>query len=76
MRMGLIATLWLAAWPALASTPALIGGRRDAHGCLGPAGYTWCARERRCVRPWELAEQRGFPNTPRAFRRWCETRRR
>ena len=65
--------LALIATPAVASTkaPLRVGGDRDAHGCIGSAGYTWCAREKQCARPWELAMQRGFPNTPRAFRRWC-----
>lgn len=51
--------------------PRPIGGDRDAHGCLAPAGYTWCARERACVRPWELAKQAGFDNTAEAFAAHC-----
>ena len=31
----------------------LIGGDRDEHGCLGPAGYTWCAVKNKCLRIWE-----------------------
>lgn len=27
-----------------------IGGNKDAHGCLISAGYTWCARLKKCVR--------------------------
>jgi hypothetical protein len=49
-----------------------IGGQRDAHGCPVAAGYTWCARERDCVRPWELAEKAGFPDTAEGFRAYCE----
>ena len=67
---ALLVALALIATPAFAAPPRL-GGDRDAHGCIGSAGYLWCARERQCVRPWELAAQRGFANTPRAFRRWC-----
>ncbi len=51
--------------------PRPIGGDRDAHGCLAPAGYTWCARERACVRPWELAKQAGFDNTAEGFAAHC-----
>ncbi|HSO79135.1 MAG TPA: hypothetical protein VLQ88_03020, partial [Chromatiaceae bacterium] len=28
-------------------------------------------REQRCVRPWELAQARGFPVTEEAFRAYC-----
>jgi hypothetical protein len=34
-----------------------IGGQRDEHGCLGPAGYTWNETIGACVRPWELGAQ-------------------
>lgn len=29
-----------------------IGGQRDAHGCLGPAGYSWNETDQLCVREW------------------------
>ncbi|MFC1787905.1 hypothetical protein ACFLZY_01655 [Patescibacteria group bacterium] len=32
----------------------LIGGQRDEHGCLGPAGYGWDKEVKACLRPWEL----------------------
>jgi|WetSurMetagenome_2_1015567.scaffolds.fasta_scaffold189559_2 hypothetical protein len=35
-----------------------IGGQRDVHGCLGPAGYSWNETERECVREWSHAEDR------------------
>jgi hypothetical protein len=34
-----------------------IGGDRDAHGCLGPAGYSWNAEVGACIRSWELNEE-------------------
>ncbi len=37
-----------------APTPPLVGNDRDAHGCIGSAGYRWCAAQQQCVRPWEL----------------------
>jgi len=52
------------------STP-ISGGDRDAHGCVGSAGYQWCAKEMKCVRPWDLAFEKGFPNTPDAFAKYC-----
>lgn len=34
----------------------LIGGQRDEHGCLGPAGYSWNEEIGACARQWELDE--------------------
>jgi hypothetical protein len=31
-----------------------IGGQRDEHGCLGPAGYSWDEEIGACVREWDL----------------------
>ena len=30
-----------------------IGGETDAHGCIGPAGYSWCETKQKCLRSWE-----------------------
>ena len=49
-----------------------VGGDRDAHGCIASAGYAWCAREERCVRPWELAQQAGVENTAEGFAAHCD----
>ncbi|MFM7531658.1 MAG: hypothetical protein ACKO5J_04050 [Rubrivivax sp.] len=51
--------------------PVAVGADRDAHGCIGSAGYRWCERDKACTRPWELAAQRGFPNTPEGFGQYC-----
>ncbi len=29
------------------------GADRDKHGCIGSAGYTWCAEREKCIRVWE-----------------------
>lgn len=29
------------------------GSDRDAHGCIGSAGYSWCEAKAKCLRPWE-----------------------
>ena len=47
------------------------GSDRDAHSCIGSAGYRWCAKENACVRSWELATAKGFPNDPSAFAAYC-----
>jgi hypothetical protein len=30
----------------------LVGNDRDAHGCIGSAGYSWCEFSQKCIRPW------------------------
>lgn len=35
------------------SEKKLIGGDRDEHGCLTPAGYSWCETKQKCLRTWE-----------------------
>ena len=51
--------------------PVVVGGDSDVHGCKASAGYTWCARENKCVRPWELARQKGFDPAGDGFKRYC-----
>jgi len=45
----------------------LVGGDRDAHGCIGSAGFSWCAKTNKCERPWELAKKHGFENNKEVF---------
>ena len=35
------------------SNVPLIGGQKDAHGCLIAAGYSWCEQKNKCLRNWE-----------------------
>jgi heat shock protein HslJ len=35
------------------STPPVIGGSRDTHGCLIGAGYSWSTLAGQCIRSWE-----------------------
>jgi hypothetical protein len=38
-----------------------VGGDRDAHGCIGSAGYSWDSVLNACTRPWETdALQKAF----------------
>ena len=53
---------------------ALVGSDRDEHGCISSAGYQWCATENDCVRPWELAKEKGFDQTPEAFDDYCQNK--
>jgi hypothetical protein len=38
---------------ASGSVPPIVGGDRDAYGCIPSAGYSWCASKQKCLRPWE-----------------------
>lgn len=74
MMLALVAC----ARPEKVPTPAsnapaapVVGGDRDAHGCIGSAGYQWCARSQRCERPWELAQAQGVANAAEAIDAWC-----
>ncbi len=49
----------------------LVGGDRDAHGCVASAGFRWCAKNGNCERPWELAKKQKFENTQKAFEHFC-----
>jgi len=39
--------------PPIPSPPTLVGGDKDAHGCIGSAGYEWCEANQKCYRSWE-----------------------
>ena len=61
-----------AAQPAAGSNGSTeVGGDQDAHGCTPGAGYSWCAKEKDCVRPWELASSKNLGEGKDAFDRYC-----
>jgi hypothetical protein len=49
-----------------------VGSDRDANGCIPSAGYAWCTALQACQRPWELAREHNFVNTPAAFDAYCK----
>ncbi|MGU7814816.1 hypothetical protein [Burkholderia sp. AW49-1] len=53
------------------AAPPVVGGDRDAHGCIGSAGYAWCERTQLCERPWELAKAHGFANSAQGYEQFC-----
>ncbi|MDR0241068.1 MAG: hypothetical protein LBJ65_05630 [Burkholderia sp.] len=57
--------------PSAQMAPPTVGGDRDAHGCIGSAGYAWCAHTQQCERPWELAKAQGFANSAQAYEQFC-----
>ena len=53
--LGIVLFAW---WSGVGRQPtqsdqALVGGDRDAHGCIGSAGYSWCEAKNKCARPFE-----------------------
>jgi photosystem II stability/assembly factor-like uncharacterized protein len=70
--LAIFATQSLSAFAADGPAPRPIGGDRDAHGCLAPAGYQWCARTAKCERSWELAKSENFANTSEGFSQFCK----
>lgn len=70
---GLLLLLTLAAcMRTQVPEPPLTGADRDAHGCIGSAGYSWCARSGQCDRPWERAAAQNFELSPSAFDQSCD----
>ena len=57
---------------ATSPTTPLVGGDRDAHGCIASAGYRWCERTQACERPWELAGEKGFELEETTFETYCD----
>lgn len=68
-----LTTLLLKACGKTPEPQHLAGADRDSHGCIGAAGYLWCEKENQCVRPWELAKDKGFENTEGDFNKHCNT---
>lgn len=48
----LCSAMFLGAWVFAQKTPVL-GGDKDAHGCIGSAGYTYSQIRKDCVRTFE-----------------------
>jgi hypothetical protein len=57
--------------PEASSSPSP-GADRDDHGCIPSAGYQWCGKENKCVKSWELAEEKGIENSLEAFKNYCQ----
>lgn len=53
------------------ATPVIVGADRDSHGCIGSAGYSWCAYEAKCVRSWELAKEKNIPLDEKSLSVYC-----
>lgn len=56
-----------------AETKKMVGADQDSQGCVGSAGYLWCAKENQCTRPWELAKEKQFENSVQNFKAYCDS---
>ncbi|PKH07393.1 hypothetical protein [Moritella sp. Urea-trap-13] len=73
MRMKLLTPLLCLGITACSATqPEVIGGDRDAHGCLPAAGYLWCERTQTCERSWELADAAKIEHSEAEVEAYCE----
>jgi len=48
-----IATVYLIISSQQSTKRIMPGSDRDEHGCIGSAGYSWCAPKNKCLRTWE-----------------------
>ena len=50
---------------------SVAGSDTDSYGCVHSAGYTWCAREEKCIRPWELSKEQGISSDAQSINSYC-----
>ena len=50
----------------------MVGNDKNSHRCIPSAGYQWCGKENKCVRSWELAQEKNLTNTTEAFLTYCQ----
>lgn len=62
LLLGILFSLLLAACSG--PSRVLVGADRDAHGCIGSAGYIWSETQQKCIRPWEQAAQQKAGTQP------------
>jgi hypothetical protein len=50
-----------------ATTPA-----KDAYGCIGAEGYSWCVKLKQCVRPSKILIENNLELTAENFHAFCQ----
>ena len=73
-KTGILAALGLSTLMASSVQTLYCGGDKDVHGCIGSAGYKWCAKTGKCERSWELAKKNKLEKTIEAFDAFCGNR--
>lgn len=59
----------VAEMPKSATLPA-----KDAYGCVGEEGYSWCVKLKQCVRPSKILIENDLELTPENFHTFCQTK--
>ena len=54
--------------PETQSVPA-----KDAYGCVGEDGYSWCVKLKQCVRPSKVLIENNLELTAENFHEFCQT---
>jgi hypothetical protein len=47
---------------------------KDAYGCVGEEGYSWCVKLKQCVRPSKILIENNLELTPENFHEFCQTK--
>jgi hypothetical protein len=70
--ISLILVMALAACGKQTVNVTMVGADRDAHGCIGSAGYSWCEKTAQCEHPWELALKENVELSAHQFSQFCK----
>ena len=70
--ISLMLVMALAACGKQTVNVTMVGADRDAHGCIGSAGYSWCEKTAQCERPWELALKENVELSAHQFSQFCQ----
>ncbi|WP_035853471.1 hypothetical protein [Deefgea rivuli] len=46
---------------------------KDAYGCVGEQGYSWCVKLKQCVRPSKILIENNLELTAENFHEFCQT---
>ena len=46
---------------------------KDAYGCVGEQGYSWCGKLKQCVRPSKILIENNLELTAENFHEFCQT---
>lgn len=47
---------------------------KDAYGCVGEEGYSWCVKLKQCVRPSRVLIENNLELTPENFHEFCQNK--
>lgn len=71
VAFSLLTTLYLNKEKQDKNAILVVGSDKDHQGCIGSAGYVWCSLLKKCVRPWEIANDLSFENNLENFNIFC-----